>query len=166
MTGTRKNRAEHALTVRAAAIFLACLAVSIGASFKVPDSAMLDFSALTTSAAVASGLCFFCAAMAIFWMPRLGYCLGFSGGLIVAISIARSESAMAPATTWMYLTAGLNVGEATTFLILRVLATGLAATAMCCSAIRMLPARVCIRGKALRHLTWPAVGVGLALSIM
>jgi hypothetical protein len=166
MNGTRKTRAELAPTISAAVIFLACLAVSIGATLKVPDGATFDFSVLTTHAAVASALPLFCAGMLIFWKPRLGYCLGFAGGLIVAISIARSESALTPATTWMYLTAGLNAREAPAFLILRVLAVALAAAAMCCSAIRLLPARVSVRGRALRHLTWPTVAVGVAVSII
>jgi hypothetical protein len=152
--------------VSAAVIFLACLAVSIGATFRVPNGAIFDLSALTVPAAYASALCFFCAGMLVFWAPRLGYCLGFAGGLIIAISLARSESALTPATTWMYLTAGLNAREVPVFLILRVLAVALAATAMCCSAIRMFPARVCIRGRALRPLTWPAVAVGIAISII
>jgi hypothetical protein len=167
MNGTRQTRAELAPTITAALIFLACLAVvSIGATFKVPDNAMFDFPVLSMPAAVASALTFLCAGMLIFWKPRLGYCLGMAGGLIVAVSLARSELELAPGTTWMWLTAGLNAGQAPPFLILRVLAIALAATALCCSAIRILPAGLRVRGRTLCQRTWPAVAVGIAISII
>ena len=164
--GIRKIRAELAPTINAAVIFLACLAMSIVATFKVPEGAMLDFPVLTMPAAVASALSFFCAAILIFWKPRLGYCLGLAGGLIVFASLARSESKLAPATTWMLLAVGLNAGQAPPFLVLRVLAIALAATALCCSAIRMLPPGLRVRGRVLCRRTWPAVAVGITISII
>jgi len=166
MNGIRKIRAELAPTINAAVIFLACLAMSIVATFKVPEGAMLDFPVLTMPAAVASALSFFCAAILIFWKPRLGYCLGLAGGLIVFASLARSESKLAPATTWMLLAVGLNAGQAPPFLVLRVLAIALAATALCCSAIRMLPPGLRVRGRVLCRRTWPAVAVGITISII
>ncbi len=166
MDGARKAQTERAPTISAAAIFFACLAVSIGATFKVPNESMFDFAALPLPAAVASALAFFCAGMLIFWKPRLGYCLGLAGGLIVAVSIAQSELHLAPGTTWMCLTAGLNAGEVTPFLILRVFAAGLAVTALCCSAMRMLPEGLSVRGRVLRRSTWPAVAVGMAISMV
>jgi hypothetical protein len=65
----------------------------------------------------------------------------------------------------MYLTAGLNIGETPRFLILRVLAVALAATALSCSTIRMFPARWCVRGRVLRGLTWPALAAGITVSV-
>ncbi len=166
MNGIRRTRAELAPTISAAVIFLACLAVSIGATLKVPGDAAFDFPVMTTAAAVASALAFFCAGILIFWKPRPGYCVGLAGGLILSVSLARSESQLAPATTWMLLTAGLNSGYAPPFLILKVLALALAATALCCSAIRMLPAGLQVRRRVLCRRTWPAVAVGIAISIL
>jgi hypothetical protein len=127
---------------------------------------MFDIPALTTSAAVTSALFFFCAVICVFRKPRLGYCLGLAGGSIVVVSLVRSELAFAPMTTWMYLTAGLNAGEAPPFLILRVLAVAFATTALCCSAIRLLPGRFGVRGRVLSRLTWPALAVGSTLSVL
>ncbi len=166
MNGTRRTRAELAPTISAAVIFLACLAVSIGATFKVPGDAVFDFPVMTTAAAVASALAFFCAGILIVWKPRPGYCVGLAGGLILSVSLARSESQLAPATTWMLLTAGLNIGYAPPSLILKVLALALAATALCCSAIRMLPSGLQVRRRVLCRRTWPAVAVGIAISIL
>jgi hypothetical protein len=166
MDTTRPTRPELAPAIKAAAIFLACLAVSIGATFKVPVGDMFGFPVLTTSDAVTSGLFFFGAVICLFWKPRLGYCLGLVGGSIVAVSLVRSELELSPATTWMYLTAGLNGGEAPPFLILRVLAVAFATTALCCSAIRLLPGRFCVRGRVLCRLTWPALAIGSTISVL
>jgi hypothetical protein len=81
MSRARQALLERAPTIKAALIFLALLLIIVIPTIPLANA----FETVTSS------LCFFSAAILVFWKPRLGYSLGLAGALITVSSLARSE---------------------------------------------------------------------------
>jgi len=159
------RRITPALTV---AVLFVCAAASITwcVLLRFPDG--LGASAgerMAECAVLGSPLAFLCACVLVFVRTRFGYCLGLVAGLIALPWFVWTESLLTPVNSWVFLnTGGESVPEALALLAfakLKILSMALIVFAVLCSALRLLPARLAMRGSPLCQRTWPAVALGL-----
>jgi hypothetical protein len=114
-------------------------------------------------ASKASVFLFFCACVLVFSRPRIGYGVGLFAGLIALPWFVLSERLLG--NSWIFLNYEAPVrsdsGLFLTFVKIKVLSVALIVTAAACASLRLLPARLSVRGHPLRRRTWPAFAVGL-----
>jgi hypothetical protein len=151
-----------------AALFL-FTALSTGSAFlKMPDgfpiSIMSSWDHAAAIVAGASPLMFLCACVLVFFRPRFGYYLGLAAGLIAIPWFVRTELALDPLNSWVYLnfqgTMDSEVVAFLRFIGLRISSSALIVIAVACASLRLLPARWSLRQSPLCHRTWPAFAVG------
>jgi hypothetical protein len=121
-----------------------------------------DQSAATAARAIP--LVFLCACVLVFLKPRFGYCLGLAAGLIAIPWFVRTELALDPLNSWVYLnyqgTMDSDLVVFLRFVGLRILSSALIVIAVACSSFRLLPPRWSLRKSPLCRRTWPAFAVG------
>lgn len=108
-----------------------------------------------------SSLLFVFAAAAVFYRPRIGYCVGLAAGLLALIWLVRTELSFSP---WVNSWVALNVSDRSeAFLVfpaeLKILTTALVLFAVFRSALSFLPARWTLRRRSISERVWPAVAL-------
>ncbi len=156
-----RNGAAPKLT---AAVLLLCAAVSLACAVLTSPN---DLCGATTrcrmaeAAAIAGPVVLLGASILVFFKPRLGYSLGVCVGLIALPWLVWTEHEW---NSWIRLNivadqADPLVKAFLTSAKLKILSVALIVTAMVCSSLRLLPARLLLREAPLCQRTWPALAV-------
>ena len=157
MDRSSEYRPEGKASVMAAALFL-CTAGSMACLFLVLPSDFIVATGLVRLSAIAGSVVLACASAIVFFRPPWGYRLGLIAGLATLPWFAPSE--LSP---WRNSWITLNLADAgqTSIAGLTILSVGLIVSAIACSFLRLLPARLLLKKTPLCGRTWPACASGL-----
>jgi len=167
VTMDRTRWSHEARPVLSAAAVYLCTGLSIVSLFVKIGSGEITSGYWPAVMAITSPVFFLCACVVVFFRRTLGYILGGIAGLVALPWFVMTESSFF-VRAWTYLPSawvffnGPDDFEpgARSYATLKILSAALIATAITCSLLRLLPARLSL-GIPISGRTWPAIAVAV-----